>query len=455
MATEPISNAGAGSFWAQLQKASYRGIPFGVTGGDVRFGRRNAVHEYPFRDLPWVEDLGRSRRMIHLTGFLVGDDVIAQRDRLIAKCEEPGDGELVHPTLGRRKVALLDVAARETREQGRVFEVNFVFVEQGQRLFPLASTATGDATKDAADVLDEKAASTFARKISTLKERPERRGLEAVGRSAQIWVNSGIDAVKDATFLLRMLGSMPGEYGRMVGMASGRFGLVMSQVQSGLDVLANPTKTIKDLIAQASSARVAAEQAAHTVTEAAQQVSPSNAGAFLAAVRSMSATLLDVSPTGTAALDIFASVAEIKPQVEVPGQPSTAQAMTMDLLRITSVAGLARAIATFDPSTAESAQTVKSWVLGYIDAEITTAGDQGDDDVYNALRAMRPKVTSLLDAKSAGLPSLITVTTAKPLPSLVLAQRLYRDPDRADELVRAANPRHPAFMPTEFKARKS
>jgi len=73
----------SGSYWSQLRPASYRGVPFGVLGGSASFGRRNAVHEYPFRDTPWVEDLGMSARHVHVTGFLVGDDVIAQRTKLI------------------------------------------------------------------------------------------------------------------------------------------------------------------------------------------------------------------------------------------------------------------------------------------------------------------------------------------------------------------------------------
>ena len=47
------------------------------------------------------------------------------------------------------------------------------------------------------------------------------------------------------------------------------------------------------------------------------------------------------------------------------------------------------------------------------------------------------------------------VTVPAGLPSLVLAHRLYQDAERADELVSAANPRHPAFMPTGFRALSS
>ena len=45
-------------FLDSLQPASWRGMGFAVTGGRVRAGRRKALHEYPFRDGVWVEDMG-------------------------------------------------------------------------------------------------------------------------------------------------------------------------------------------------------------------------------------------------------------------------------------------------------------------------------------------------------------------------------------------------------------
>src|SRR5882672_1106363 len=93
---------------AQLRQASFRGVPFGVLEGDVSFGRKTAVHQYPQRDGVWVEDLGRAARLYHLTAFLLENDlvyrggaVLTQRDRLIKAFETDDDGELVHPSLGR------------------------------------------------------------------------------------------------------------------------------------------------------------------------------------------------------------------------------------------------------------------------------------------------------------------------------------------------------------------
>ncbi len=60
--------------WSEhLHPASFRGVPFAVVSGESVFGRRQAVHEYPYRDTAWIEDLGRSSRKITLRGFIIQD----------------------------------------------------------------------------------------------------------------------------------------------------------------------------------------------------------------------------------------------------------------------------------------------------------------------------------------------------------------------------------------------
>ena len=145
--------AGSGSWLSKLRPASFRGVSFKVLEGQLRFGRRSVVHEYPFRDTVWVEDLGKAARRIAFTGFIVGDDVIAQRDKLMKACEEVGaveGGELVHPTLGRMTVSLVDgVSCVEHWDRGRVFELGFSFVEQGKRIFPNSVAESKTAVKGA------------------------------------------------------------------------------------------------------------------------------------------------------------------------------------------------------------------------------------------------------------------------------------------------------------------
>lgn len=53
---------------------------------------------------------------------------------------------------------------------------------------------------------------------------------------------------------------------------------------------------------------------------------------------------------------------------------------------------------------------------------------------------VRSAVSLDLATRGAGLASIIAVTSVQPVPAPVLAQRLYRTPGRADELVGQANP---------------
>ncbi len=139
------------SDWARrLRPASFRGVPFAALDGENVVGRRVALHEYPGRDEPFAEDLGRSARRFGMRGFLVensriygGGDVLGQRGAMELAAEASGPGTLVHPTKGRLSVQVLTCAISERVDLGRAFELRFDFVEAGQRIFPILSVATG------------------------------------------------------------------------------------------------------------------------------------------------------------------------------------------------------------------------------------------------------------------------------------------------------------------------
>lgn len=229
------------SFQDQLQPASWSGVPFGVIGGQARFGRRNAIHEYAFRDTVWVEDLGRAARRIGLVGFLVensliygGGDVIAQRELLIARAEQAADGELIHPTLGRLTVSLLDLQITERWDEGRVFELGFSFIESGQRLFPSTVTSTTDAVASAAGAADAAAGADFAARSAAALKSGFAVVQQAVRTTAQ-WTAVAQRLAGDATSLTRLAAALPGSFGRyQSGRSSSSFAGAALPVLSGL-----------------------------------------------------------------------------------------------------------------------------------------------------------------------------------------------------------------------------
>src|SRR6202012_5838610 len=111
-----------------------------------------------------------------------------------------------------------------------------------------------------------------------------------------------------------------------------------------------------------------------------------------------------------------------------------------------------RASTQYQPSSADDALALRSAICALLDAEIQIAGNEGADLTFNALRALRTAVVRDLTQRGSGLAPLATVTSASVVPAPVIAQRIYRDSARTDELVIEANPIHPAFMPASFTA---
>ena len=77
-----------------MQQGTFRGVLFGVRSQDSEGGRRVANHEYPGRDEPWAEDLGRKARTHNLEMILVGADYMQRRDKLVSALEEGGSATL-------------------------------------------------------------------------------------------------------------------------------------------------------------------------------------------------------------------------------------------------------------------------------------------------------------------------------------------------------------------------
>lgn len=258
----PLTGRATPTDWRKdIRQASWRGVPFVTLGGQIKVGRRNAVHEYPFRDTVWVEDLGRSARRISVVGYLVGDDVVQQRQQMIAACEAPGDGQLVHATLGVLKVSLLDTSFDERWDKGRVCAVSFTFIEAGERVFPGNVSSTNAAVSDSADALDAAANADFVTRVSASLTKGASVVNQAV-TSAASWARTAQNLANDATNLTHMVSELPGNFSRYFGGASKGLSGITSGVQGG-------ATTIQGLIAAGAVARANVGTAANALAAAA------------------------------------------------------------------------------------------------------------------------------------------------------------------------------------------
>jgi hypothetical protein len=198
-----------GLWWQQLQPGSWRGVGFVMDAAQNITGRRVVEHVYPYADVIWVEDLGKLPRRFAFQAFLVGDDVYQQRDAMIAACEQPGVGTLVHPTMGAIQCVLLEFSTTDRRERGRMVEIAFTFVISTDILQPTTSIATGDNTNNMADALDQASASDFGAGLGQVGSIPSMSFSQLGGFTGQAQ-----QAVDDPAAALGAVTGLVGFYGR-------------------------------------------------------------------------------------------------------------------------------------------------------------------------------------------------------------------------------------------------
>jgi hypothetical protein len=80
------------------------------------------------------------------------------------------------------------------------------------------------------------------------------------------------------------------------------------------------------------------------------------------------------------------------------------------------------------------------------------AADDHDPGTYQAFVALHAAVIRDLQLRAIPLPRLIAFALPRSVPSLTLAQRIYADAGRADELGAENRVIHPAFMPASGQA---
>lgn len=256
----------------QLQKASFRGVPFAVVEIEGEHGRNLVLHAYPFRDESWAEDIGRKGRVFTVSGLLVSDSLvygggsaIDQEQRMIAAAETAGAGVLVHPTQGELTVSVMGFVSRGRADLGGAIEIQFRLYEAGQKQYPSASTSTGDATGAAADDLDGAAGDDFGDAANDDLAYGSAVTVQA-GGTASDFSGQAQRLGQDATSLLNMASRLQGNFGRYA--AGANAGGFEPSPPNPLP----PSTTLSDLVAQGAALRSTIASAGSSLQTAAQDL---------------------------------------------------------------------------------------------------------------------------------------------------------------------------------------
>ena len=116
----------------RLRPASFRGAPFKVDTTAKAGGRRGVTFEYPKRDTPSDEDLGRRAQRWAISGYVIGPFYTDDANELENALNAAGPGPLVHPTMGEMQVRCETYTRNERKDMGGFAAFEMTFVEGGQ-----------------------------------------------------------------------------------------------------------------------------------------------------------------------------------------------------------------------------------------------------------------------------------------------------------------------------------
>lgn len=381
-----------------LQKASFRGVAFEVDTEDGTFGRRGTLHEFPQRDKPYREDMGRKARGFSLVGFVIGDDYMAKRDALLAAVEKEGAGELVHPWYGRMMVSVQDdVRVSHSHAEGGMCRFNLSFIESGEIAFPSSGIATGTQSIAAVNVLEQAAIADFASSFS-VDSLPDFAVQDAVSTVSDA-LSLADSALGNLNVVLRdPIGALQADLGDLVRnpltLATRMFG-ILNKSSSLIDAVGNIG--VLNFMRVFSVLNLSANFPSRTSTAA--------------------------TPTRTAMLANYNA--------------------TQTLMRRVTLVQAAGMVANMSLPVYDDALSLKSKLLTALDDEAAVA----NDDVYLALNNVRSKAFIDVNAKIKNSARINTVQPKEVTPALVLAYDLYEDVARESEIVSRNKLRHPGFTP--------
>lgn len=152
--------------------ASYKGVEFFVENASRASGRRGIEWEFPKRDDPYFEDLGRRAILFNLTGYVLGKDYKSRADALENALKGKGPGTLVHPTMRQGRYVCLMFSRHERKMTGGYAEFEMQFAEAGAPMNGRGAEDTAATVSDAATSAQTATVSSATTSFSNIKTAP-------------------------------------------------------------------------------------------------------------------------------------------------------------------------------------------------------------------------------------------------------------------------------------------
>ncbi|KAA8712473.1 DNA circularization protein [Pseudomonas cannabina] len=461
-----------------LLPASFRGVGFFIEKAVVPVGRKGQLHEYPQRDEPYFESLGKQAQVHTLTAFIVGRDCFEQRDNLLQALEKDGAGELVHPWLGRMQVQVGQCSVTHTLTEGGMVRLDLVFYPANPLKFPVSTLNTRRQLLGASESLLDSALRRY-------------RSVMAVVDAVRI----NIQALRSA--LSGVFATIQRQFAPFMAIYSDVTALVHSLVNAPLTVstlfstfFASFDGDTRRSGRADGSSNIGGSTGGGSASGSGGSASGSNgsgsssgsaSGSGSTSTRQASRTAINGGTSSVETVPYRSVISEATQQAEAVSSINlvnqgsgldtgvTAQA-TANLVQDALLVKVARIVA----SMPVAAKVTPLTVVPSLDQQVTQALQRVDvpvaDDVielrdtlssaiweaslkadpehYLALNTLRQALIRHLNAVAASGVRLVDMKVSEPLPALVLAYRRFGDASRGQEIVQRNRLAHPGFVPS-------
>lgn len=373
------------------RQAKFRNASFVVPSHDLSGGSRGAVHEFPKKDIPYVENMGKRVKQFSIEAFIIGDDYMIDRDALITELDK-GSGKLVHPYYGTIDVFCQNYTVRETDTENGMVRFTIQFVQSGALTFPntVIDTVKDVSVKKTAAITASKSA--FA-KVYSLLQVPF-----SVSQNAINTVDMGISAIETAKKSV----STASEYKRKLDTSKGKV------IQLAYDAL--------DL----------GQEIADIMTFGTNEEDSSSASADNALTQ----------------YNEMRDLWEFAPEdILVDDDPSMMFATFMQINSVINAMGL---ISLMEFKSLDDAIAIRDQVFAKLEELIL---DVTDDDLYVKLYDLQTSVSHDVDTRGADLARLGEYTLNNSLPAVVVSHDLYGNIDFEQDIIDRNKIEHPLFVP--------
>lgn len=426
--------------------ASFRGVSFWVESSDLSVGRRTVTHQYPQRDEPFTEDLGRAAREYRFSAFVLGEDYIEQAKKLREALEKPGAATLVHPEFGEIQVVAQPGASMSFSQSMRRANFSLAFVEAGLNAFPTPEGASQQASRAAADQVSEAAADSFEESL-TLDDIEDfvqdalngdlLDALDIISNSEIAKVLDFADRVSDlANDAISLVRGGPKAFATKLMGALGLSRLATT--------VAGWQRVGKSLCSLADDLRGDDDEPVYsTVKPRSAEVIESNRKA----VYSLCRQAVLVQAVGVSTLigtDVDSTVASSS---ILPDDGETVVDAESGATQVGTVTS-SGSFSTSPTISYDEMLEARERIVGRLEEEML---DVEDDAVFMALREAATAVSKDLSSRAEEQARLYDYDAGAVLPSCVTAMELYGDATRAQEIVVRNGVTNPLFCPNVLK----